>query len=70
MLDSAEAVAVFTRELLNLHRGQGLDILWRDSGFCPTETDYRKMVMDKTGGLFRLAIGLMQCFSQQVLLVS
>jgi geranylgeranyl diphosphate synthase type 3 len=26
------------------------------------EEEYRKMVMDKTGGLFRLAVGLMQAF--------
>lgn len=25
---------------------------------------YRKMVIDKTGGLFRLAVGLMQAFSE------
>jgi geranylgeranyl diphosphate synthase type 3 len=24
-------------ELLNLHRGQGQDILWRDTLQCPTE---------------------------------
>ena len=27
------------------------------------EAEYRSMVLDKTGGLFRLAIGLLQCFS-------
>jgi hypothetical protein len=33
---------------------------WRDTGKCPTEEEYCKMVIDKTGGLFRLAVGLMQ----------
>jgi geranylgeranyl diphosphate synthase, type III len=28
-----------------------------------TEDEYKQMVIDKTGGLFRLAIGLMQAFS-------
>ena len=51
---------VFVRELLNLHRGQGQDILWRDQLRCPTEAEYTRMVLDKTGGLFRLAVGLMQ----------
>jgi geranylgeranyl diphosphate synthase type 3 len=58
-----EAVRVFLEELLNLHRGQGYDILWRDSVECPTEDQYRQMVLDKTGGLFRLCLRLMQVFS-------
>jgi geranylgeranyl diphosphate synthase type 3 len=33
-----------TDELLNLHRGQGLEILWRDSLQCPTEEEYIAMV--------------------------
>ena len=33
----------------------------------PTEIQYKQMVLDKTGGLFRLAIGLMKCFNPQVL---
>jgi hypothetical protein len=35
-----------TAELLNLHRGQGLDLLWRDSLQCPTEEEYIAMVND------------------------
>jgi geranylgeranyl diphosphate synthase type 3 len=62
-LQNPEAVRVFTEELLNLHRGQGQDILWRDRVLVPTEEQYKRMVLDKTGGLFRLAVGLMQAFS-------
>ena len=32
-------------ELLNLHRGQGLDLFWRDSLTCPTEEEYVHMVL-------------------------
>ena len=32
---------------------------------CPTEAQYLKMVQDKTGGLFRLAVGLLQAFATQ-----
>lgn len=53
---------IFTRELLNLHRGQGQDILWREHCRCPTEAQYKQMVSDKTGGLFRLAVSLMGVF--------
>lgn len=31
-------------ELLELHRGQGMDIYWRDSFTCPTEEEYKEMV--------------------------
>jgi len=37
---------IVTTELLNLHRGQGLDLLWRDSLRCPTEDEYIAMVND------------------------
>ena len=33
-----------TEELLNLHRGQGLELLWRDSLQCPTEEEYIDVV--------------------------
>ncbi|XP_032639020.1 geranylgeranyl pyrophosphate synthase isoform X2 [Chelonoidis abingdonii] len=62
-LDHPEAVKVFTRQLLELHQGQGLDIYWRDTYTCPTEAEYKAMVLQKTGGLFGLAVGLMQLFS-------
>ncbi|KAM8859307.1 geranylgeranyl pyrophosphate synthase isoform 1-T2 [Spinachia spinachia] len=62
-LQHPEAVRVFTRQLLELHRGQGLDIHWRDTYTVPTEQEYRNMVLQKTGGLFGLAVGLMQLFS-------
>jgi geranylgeranyl diphosphate synthase, type III len=62
-LQNAQATQVFVGELLNLHRGQGHDIQWRDASTCPTEEQYLSMVCDKTGGLFRLAVGLMQAFA-------
>jgi len=64
-LKNDTATAVFVEELLNLHRGQGQDILWRDTKSCPSFEDYEKMVLDKTGGLFRLAVGLMAAFSTE-----
>lgn len=49
---------------MNLHRGQGMELFWRDGLICPSEEDYLEMVSNKTGGLFRLAIKLMQCASE------
>ena len=63
-LQSPQAIAVFSEELVNLHRGQGMDLYWRDSLTCPTEDGYLEMVGNKTGGLFRLAIKLMQAESK------
>eukprot|EP00553_Chaetoceros_curvisetus_P002064 CAMPEP_0204624710 /NCGR_PEP_ID=MMETSP0717-20131115/10426_1 /ASSEMBLY_ACC=CAM_ASM_000666 /TAXON_ID=230516 /ORGANISM="Chaetoceros curvisetus" /LENGTH=343 /DNA_ID=CAMNT_0051640189 /DNA_START=117 /DNA_END=1148 /DNA_ORIENTATION=- len=59
-LNNPKATSIFVSELLNLHRGQGYDIMWRDNLKCPTEEQYCQMVIDKTGGLFRLAVGLIQ----------
>lgn len=30
----------------------------------PSEDQYKQMVLDKTGGLFRMAVGLMQAFAE------
>lgn len=40
-----------------------MDLFWRDTLTCPSEDDYLEMVGNKTGGLFRLAIKLMQAES-------
>lgn len=43
-------------ELLNLHRGQGMDLFWRDSLTCPTEEEYVHMVLGSTSLLPSLAL--------------
>ncbi|KAG5994172.1 hypothetical protein E4U43_003302 [Claviceps pusilla] len=62
-LQNPQSISVFADELVNLHRGQGMDLFWRDTLSCPTEDDYLEMVGNKTGGLFRLGIKLMQAES-------
>ncbi|KAL4748883.1 isoprenoid synthase domain-containing protein [Aspergillus terricola var. indicus] len=59
-LGSLKSLHVFIAELLDLHRGQGLELYYRDSLICPTEAEYMEIVTHKTGGLFRLAVGLLQ----------
>ncbi|KAH8897627.1 geranylgeranyl diphosphate synthase [Thozetella sp. PMI_491] len=59
-LSNPLAFSIYTEELVNLHRGQGLELHWRETVCCPTEHEYIKMIQNKTGGLFRLAIRLMQ----------
>lgn len=58
-LKSYDAVSIFTEEMINLHRGQGMDLYWRETLTCPSEDEYLEMVVHKTGGLFRLALRLM-----------
>uniref|UniRef100_A0A1L8DZQ0 Putative geranylgeranyl pyrophosphate synthase/polyprenyl synthetase n=1 Tax=Nyssomyia neivai TaxID=330878 RepID=A0A1L8DZQ0_9DIPT len=63
VLGHPEATRVYMEQLLELHRGQGMEIFWRDNVLCPPECDYKQMTIRKTGGLFMLAIRLMQLFS-------
>lgn len=59
-LRSSRATEIYVDALIHLHRGQGMDVFWRDSLICPTEEDYLDMVSNKTGALFCLAIELLQ----------
>ena len=54
---------IFADEMCTLHRGQGRDILFRENQQVPTEAEYMHMVESKTGGLFRLAVGILGLFS-------
>ncbi|XP_047487880.1 geranylgeranyl pyrophosphate synthase-like [Penaeus chinensis] len=63
-LNHPKATTIFCEQLLELHRGQGMEIYWRDSFTCPSEEEYAQMTLRKTGGLFGLSIRLMQLFSQ------
>ncbi|EFA75498.1 geranylgeranyl diphosphate synthase 1 [Heterostelium album PN500] len=63
-LGKPAATTIFIEEMIRLHRGQGYDILWRDTNSCPTEDEYKEMVGEKTGGLFRLGLRLLQTFSE------
>ncbi|XP_023023224.1 geranylgeranyl pyrophosphate synthase quemao isoform X1 [Leptinotarsa decemlineata] len=63
-LQHPEAIPIALEQILELYRGQGMEIYWRDNFSCPTEQEYKQMVVRKTGGLFMLAIRLMQLFSE------
>ena len=55
--------AIFNEELINLHQGQGMDLFWRDTFTVPSESDYLLMIANKTGGLFRLGVRMLQAIS-------
>ncbi|XP_018305764.1 geranylgeranyl pyrophosphate synthase isoform X2 [Mycetomoellerius zeteki] len=56
------ATQVYMEQLLELHRGQGMDIFWRDNFICPTEEEYKTMII-KIRGFFNLVARLMKLFS-------
>jgi len=61
-LKRPDLVTIYAEELCNLHQGQGMDLYWRDKNICPTEDQYLEMIANKTGGLLRLAVKLMQAY--------
>lgn len=63
-LHNTDTVDIFSEAMLKLHKGQGMDIYWRDNFLCPTEEEYNEMAICKTAGLFKLAIDLMQVYSE------
>lgn len=63
-MNNPDAIDIYVQELLNLHRGQGMDLFWRETLTCPNEDEYLDMVGNKTSGLFRLAVKLMQAESR------
>jgi geranylgeranyl diphosphate synthase type 3 len=64
-LKNSKVHDIYMDELLLLHRGQAMDIHWRDNAICPSESQYLEMVKNKTGGLFRLGVGLLQAVSSK-----
>ncbi|XP_025266262.1 geranylgeranyl pyrophosphate synthase-like [Camponotus floridanus] len=62
-LQHPAAPKVCIEQLLELQRGQGIEIYWRDNFICPSEEDYKAMAIKKIGCLFFLPIRLMDLFS-------
>ncbi|KAH7055784.1 polyprenyl synthetase [Macrophomina phaseolina] len=62
-LKSPEATEILINEVENLHCGQSFDLYWKYHVQCPSEEEYMMMVDNKTGGLFRLCVRLMQAES-------
>lgn len=58
-----DAIRIFSRQMIQLHRGQGLEIYWRENYQCPSEEEYVQVITLKTSGLFGMAIELLQLFS-------
>ncbi|KAF7956841.1 hypothetical protein EAE96_004167 [Botrytis aclada] len=57
---SKESINCFTHTLSQLHIGQSQDLYWTFHCKCPSLDEYFKQTEDKTGGLFRMAAGMMR----------
>ena len=53
-LGHPKAIGIFTEQMLELHRGQGMEIYWRDNFECPSEEEYQQMTIRKTGQVILL----------------
>jgi ophiobolin F synthase len=53
------ALTLYTTEMHNLFVGQSYDNYWTNTLTCPTVSEYIQMIDGKTGGLFRLCVGLL-----------
>ncbi|KAJ3617304.1 hypothetical protein MTP99_007040 [Tenebrio molitor] len=63
-LGKYDAVKLATENFLDFHKGKGMEFNWRDFLKCPTEEEYVKMAIRKTGSIVLLTIQLMQLFSE------
>ncbi|XP_024888632.1 geranylgeranyl pyrophosphate synthase-like, partial [Temnothorax curvispinosus] len=57
------AAKILTEQLLEFHRGQGMDMYWKKNLKCPTDNDYQIMAERKAGWLIKLMTKLMKLFS-------
>ncbi|CAF0989864.1 unnamed protein product [Adineta steineri] len=62
-LDNPDVGRILIDHLVELHKGQGYDIWWRENNICPTEENYYKMIDNKCGGLFHLTLDLLKTCS-------
>jgi geranylgeranyl diphosphate synthase, type III len=56
--------SVYCEEMRRAHRGQAMDIYWRDHSECPSEDAYVDMVSCKTTTLFRAAFLMLSAMAK------
>ncbi len=59
-----------SEQAILVHRGQGMDIYWRDTYQCPTEAEYKQMVINSKLLLlffiFRIVTDIQQIYTYLV----
>lgn len=59
-LCSSGGAQAYTKYMMDIVRGGGIEIYWRDNFICPEEADYIKIGMLKNFGFFHLQARLVQ----------
>ncbi|KDQ12231.1 hypothetical protein BOTBODRAFT_418561 [Botryobasidium botryosum FD-172 SS1] len=62
-VNPAARMRIFAEEMIDAHRGQGLDMYWRDRGVCPDIEQYAEMALGKTGALLRIGLRLLMALT-------
>ncbi|XP_041970694.1 geranylgeranyl pyrophosphate synthase-like [Aricia agestis] len=62
-LQNSAVFDIYCKEVKSALDGIAADLYWRDAFVCPTEDEYKAMVIKKTGSYLLLKFGLMQAFS-------
>ena len=44
-LDAQQGASIYSEQLLDLHKGQGMEIWFRDNFICPDELQYKELVL-------------------------
>ncbi|VVC98902.1 unnamed protein product [Leptidea sinapis] len=63
-LQHPKIASLYCENCLEIARGQGIEIYWRDNFQCPTEEEFEDMVKQKTGYMIALGPRIMQLFSE------
>ncbi|XP_045532847.1 geranylgeranyl pyrophosphate synthase-like [Pieris brassicae] len=63
LLGTSMAPKIFCEGFLEVIRGQGIELYWRDNFICPTEEQYDEINRKKTGHMYLICIRLMHLFS-------
>ncbi|XP_050664802.1 terpene synthase-like [Leptidea sinapis] len=58
---------IFREQTIQMLRGQGKEIYWRDNFICPTEDQYMTHLTQKTGDMFLFCFRLLQLFSDSTI---
>ncbi|XP_050664102.1 terpene synthase-like isoform X1 [Leptidea sinapis] len=63
VLQHPKVASVYCEGTLEIARGQGIEIYWRDNFKCPTEKQFEDMIKQKTGHMIAMGPRIMQLFS-------
>lgn len=58
-----EAIGIYTEQMMNIYRGQGVEISWSENSICPTEVEYYQVTSLKSASFLYIFVKWMQLLS-------